>query len=84
MRLKPSFDPGTVFQRTMGDFFAALIELIGNIWGADTELRNRSIAGESEFDRDSRRFVAKVCGGAIAVVILAAIAWWCLTQGRHR
>ena len=46
----------------------ALIELIASIWRADTELRDSSRLGESRLDRDSRRFVAWLCGGAITLL----------------
>ena len=46
----------------------ALNELIASIWRADTELRDSSRLGESRLDRDSRRFVAWLCGGAITLL----------------
>jgi hypothetical protein len=52
-----------------------LIELIARIWEADSEIRDRSLLGESELDKQSRRGVAWICGGAIALVIIAAILW---------
>ena len=58
----------------------ALIELVARLWHADSELRDRSLFGESEMDRRSRRSVAWLCGGAIALLILASLAWWWFTQ----
>jgi len=55
----------------------ALIELIASIWRADTELRDSSRLGESRLDRDSRRFVARLCGGAITLLLaISGLAWW--------
>ena len=55
----------------------ALIELIASIWRADTELRDSSGLGESRLDRDSRRFVARLCGGAITLLLaISGLAWW--------
>jgi hypothetical protein len=34
------------------------IELIARIWKADSEMRDRSLLGESEFDKEARRSVA--------------------------
>jgi len=62
----------------LDDLIGHLIELIANIWSADTEMRNRSLLGESEDDRQSRRFVALLCGGSILVLICAAVGWWWL------
>jgi len=53
-----------------------LIELVARIWHADSEVRDRSLLGESEFDKRSRRSVAWLCGGTIALMVLAGIAWW--------
>ncbi len=37
-----------------------IIELIARIWEADSEIRGSGHLGESDFDRDSRRWVAWV------------------------
>ena len=58
-----------------------LIELIALIWGADSDMRDSSVVGESEMDRQSRRMVARICGGAIAVLVLLGTLgglWWFL------
>ena len=53
-----------------------LIDLIASVWRADSELRG-SCLGESRLDRESRRLVAWLCGGAIVLLLaLAALAWW--------
>jgi len=52
-----------------------LIELIARIWEADSELRDRSRFGESELDKRSRRTVAWICGGAIAILPVVCILW---------
>ena len=62
-----------------------LIELVVRIWHADSEIRDRSLLGESELEKRSRRSVAWLCGGTIALLILAGVAWWWLAwQGRVR
>jgi hypothetical protein len=57
-----------------------LIEFIARIWRADSEMRDRSLLGESELDKQSRRSVAWLCGGIIALLVLGAIAWWWFTR----
>lgn len=52
-----------------------LIELVRRIWHADSEMRDRSLMGESELDRQSRRAVAWICGGLIALLFLVVILW---------
>jgi len=59
----------------------ALVELIAAIWGADSEIRESSILGESEMDRQSRRLMGWLCGGAITLVVLAGVLWLWLTGG---
>ena len=53
-----------------------LIELVARIWEADSEIRDRSLLGESELDKRSRRSVAWLCGGAIVLLVLAGVLWW--------
>ena len=57
-----------------------LIELVARIWHADSEIRDRSLMGESESDKASRRFVRWLCGGTIALLVVAGIAWWWFTR----
>jgi len=64
----------------MGDFIAQLVELISDIWHADSQVRDRSILGESEADRRSRRSVALLCGGVILLLVLAGLVWWWLSR----
>lgn len=59
-----------------------LIELVARIWHADSAIRDRSLLGESEMDRQSRRFVAWLCGGTIALLVLAGVLWWWFTEHR--
>jgi hypothetical protein len=66
----------------MGDLLGYLIEFVAQIWGADTEIRDRSILGESEMDRCSRRFVAWLCGSIIFILIVAGFSWWWFTRNR--
>ena len=67
----------------MWDFLGDLIYAVASIWRADSEIRDRSpmISG-SEFDRDSRRFVARLCGGIIAFLVIAGLVWWWLTRSQ--
>jgi hypothetical protein len=57
-----------------------LIELIATIWPADSEMRDNSLLGESRLDKESRRFVAWLCGGAIVLLLLlpACLVLWFL------
>jgi hypothetical protein len=58
------------------------IELVARIWQADSAIRRRSVLGESKLDRQSRHFVAWLCGGLIALPVLAGIAWWWFARRR--
>jgi hypothetical protein len=58
----------------------SIIELIARIWAADSEIRDRSVFGESELEKQSRRSGAWLCGGAIALVTIVAILWWWLAD----
>jgi len=60
--------------------FHHLIELVARIWMADSQLRDQSMLGEGEFDKQSRRFVAKLCGGIILLLIVAGTALWWFTR----
>jgi len=64
----------------MGDFISYLIEFVARIWQVDSEIRDRSIFGESEMERDSRRFVNWLCGGIIFVLLVAGFLWWWFTR----
>lgn len=57
-----------------------LIEFVARIWIADSELRDQSTLGGGEFDRQGRRFVAKLCGGIILLLIVAGTALWWFTR----
>jgi hypothetical protein len=59
----------------LDDLIAHLIELIAHIWSADTQMRE-SLLGESEGDKQSRRFVALICGGTILLLVCAVVGWW--------
>lgn len=57
-----------------------LIELVLAIWKADSTIRENSLVGESEMDRKSRRWVAILCGGLIALLavvsfVLVLLLW---------
>jgi hypothetical protein len=64
----------------MGDLIAQLLELVAIIWEADSNLRDRSVLGESGLERESRRSVAWLCGGAIVLLLLAGFSWWWFTR----
>ena len=66
----------------MGDFIGYLIELVARIWDADTEMRDSSVFGESEMERDARRFIAWLCGGICFVLIVAGFSWWWFTRNK--
>jgi hypothetical protein len=55
-------------------FLGNLIELVARIWQANSQMRDRSLFGESELDRPGRRFVAWLCGRAIVLLMLAGLA----------
>ena len=58
----------------MGNLIGQLIHLVASIWRTDSEMRDRSpMTAGSQFDRDSRRFVACVCGGIIALLLIASL-----------
>ena len=62
------------------NFLAALIELVVRVWHADSQMRDRSLFGEAEADRESRRSVARWCGGILLFLVLASVAWWWFNQ----
>jgi hypothetical protein len=70
---------GSVIQET-GDamhLFHDLIEFVVRIWIADSQLRDQSMLGSGEFDKRGRRFVAKLCGGIILLLLVVSGAlWW--------
>lgn len=57
---------------------AELIQLVATIWHSDSEIRDSSLVGESRMDRQSRRLMAWLCGGAIFLLTIAGTAWWWL------
>jgi hypothetical protein len=65
----------------MGNFIGRLIHLVASIWHTDSDMRDRSpMTAGSQFDRDSRRFVAWLCGGIIALLLIASLLWRWLTR----
>ena len=71
----PPNKPDAANPRYIAVMLGDLIELVARIWHADPEIRDRSLLGESELDKRSRRSVAWLCGGTIAFLVLAGIAW---------
>ena len=62
----------------MGDFLGDLLQAIVRIWRTDSEMRDSSaMTAGSEFDKQSRRFVARICIGAIVLVLIVALLWRC-------
>ncbi len=59
---------------------AELTELIVRVWQADRQMRENSVVGESELDKQSRRLMAWLCGGLTVLLILAGVAWVLLTR----
>ena len=55
----------------MGDLIAHLIEFVARIWYTDSQMRDGSpMTSGSQFDRESRRFVAWLCGGIIGLLLI--------------
>jgi hypothetical protein len=67
----------------MWDFLFDLISALATIWRTDSEIRDQSpMTTGSQFDRDSRRFVARLCGGLIALLLFVGlIVWWFTRKG---
>ena len=51
-----------------------LIRLVKFVWDADAHLRESSVVGESEMDRQSRRRLAWICGSIITVLLLVGFS----------
>jgi hypothetical protein len=66
----------------MGDLIAQLIELVAEIWHADSQVRDRSMLGESGLERKSLRSVALLCGGTIVLLLLGGLLWWWFTRNK--
>jgi hypothetical protein len=47
-----------------------ILGAITKIWRTDSELREKSLFGESRMDEESRRSVALICGGAAILVLV--------------
>jgi len=59
----------------MWDFIGSLIEMVARIWVTDSEIRDESpMTSGSEFDKESRRFVAWLCGGIILLLLIGGLA----------
>ena len=56
--------------------FDSLIEIVARVWKADSDIRDRSLLGESALDRKTGRSVAWLCGGSILFLLLSALAFW--------
>lgn len=56
----------------MWEFIGSLIELILTVWSTDSEMRGGLTSG-SDWDRSSRWFVAKLCGGLILLLVLLGL-----------
>ncbi|MEK7953746.1 hypothetical protein [Luteolibacter soli] len=58
-----------------------VFELVSLVWDAASEVRESSIVGESEMDRQSRRLLAWICGGVVSLVVLGVVLWQWLMGG---
>ena len=60
----------------MWGFLGDLIYLVARIWHLDSKIRDdsRLIAG-SEYDKQSRRFVARLCAGCIMLLVILGLLW---------
>lgn len=52
-----------------------LIELVLSIRAADRAVREKSIVGQSGLDRQSGRFVNRLCFGVIALTLFVPLVW---------
>lgn len=52
-----------------------LIDLVLTIRSADRAMREKSRVGESGMDREAGRFTSKLWFVAIAIIVLAPVAW---------
>ena len=67
----------------MWDFLGDLIYALVRIWRVDSELRDQSsMTRGSEFDRQSRGFVARLFIGVIVLVILVGLVLSYLTRSQ--
>ena len=58
-----------------------LIEFVMWIWYADSRMRDSdSLTRGSQFDLESRKFVARLCGGIVLIFLIAAFVWWFATR----
>lgn len=51
----------------------SLIRLVRVIQEMDAKMRESSLVGESEMDRESRRLMTWICRGAIAILVLITV-----------
>jgi hypothetical protein len=67
----------------MWGFLGDLIYAVARIWRTDSEMRDSGgLTTGSEFDKQSRRFVARVCGGTIILLLVASLLWYWLTRSK--
>jgi hypothetical protein len=65
----------------MWDLIGDLINAVAQLWWTDSEMRDSSpMTAGSQFDRESRRFVALLCGGVIILLLIAGLLWWWFAQ----
>lgn len=57
-----------------------LIAFVARIWEADIETRSGGAFGTSETEKRSHRITSWLCGGAIALLVVAGGAWIWLTK----
>ena len=59
----------------MEDLVLGLIQWVVDVWRGDNQIRDRSLLGESDMERNARRGVAWFCGG-VALLLVAGWVWW--------
>jgi hypothetical protein len=61
----------------MWEFILRLIYGVVRIWYVDSQIRDHDpLTSGSEFDRQARLFVARICGGVILLLLVAGCVWW--------
>ena len=67
----------------MGDLIQVLIEFVAGVWRKDSDLRDNSVLGESEIEKQDRKGVAWVCGGTIVLLAVVGFGCWWWLQNKQ-
>lgn len=55
----------------------SLLQIIGEIWHADEQMKERSLLGESELDRQARRTRYRFYGFiSLAIIVIGGLIYW--------